>query len=98
MKPDGYRSHRAFSVSWSYAMDYQTVLEAVRALPNEDRVRLLNEIHDEMDAEDRDFFLTDEQSAEIQRRIAAYDADPSIGIPWEEVEARLDKQLEELGE
>jgi putative addiction module component (TIGR02574 family) len=79
-------------------MEFQAVLDAVRSLPVDDQVRLVDQIHEELEALANDLNMTPEQIKEIERRIAAYDADPSIGIPWEEVEAHIDKQLEELGE
>ena len=33
--------------------------------------------------------LTDEQTAELDRRIAKYEQDPSAVIPWEQVKADL---------
>jgi len=33
--------------------------------------------------------LTDAQKAELDRRLAEHDRDPSRGIPWEEVQRRL---------
>jgi putative addiction module component (TIGR02574 family) len=33
--------------------------------------------------------LTDDQKQELDRRIAALDANPDSGRPWEEVEARI---------
>jgi len=33
--------------------------------------------------------LTDAQKAELDRRMAEHDRDPSRGIPWEEVQRRL---------
>lgn len=36
--------------------------------------------------------LTDEQRAELDRRIAKYEQNPSDVIPWEEVRARLLKK------
>ncbi len=79
-------------------MEFQAVLDAVRALPVDDQVRLVDQIQDDLQALARDLKMTPDQIREIERRIAAYDADPSIGIPWEVVEADVDKQLEELGE
>jgi putative addiction module component (TIGR02574 family) len=35
------------------------------------------------------FVLTDEQKAELDRRIAEHERDPSSAIPWEVVRARL---------
>ena len=35
------------------------------------------------------FVLTDEQKAELDRRIAEHEADPDSAIPWEQVRQRL---------
>lgn len=35
------------------------------------------------------FVLTDEQKAELDRRVAEHEADPDSAIPWEEVEREL---------
>ena len=79
-------------------MEFQAVLDAVRALPVGDQVRLVDQIHDELEELADELRITPEQIKEIDRRLAAYDADPSIGIPWEEFEAHIEKKLEELGE
>jgi putative addiction module component (TIGR02574 family) len=39
--------------------------------------------------EDEAFALTPEQKAEIDRRIAEHERDPSSAVPWEEVRDRL---------
>lgn len=36
--------------------------------------------------------LTDAQRAELDRRMALYEANPSIAIPWEQVRAALFKK------
>ncbi len=38
---------------------------------------------------ERHVTLTAEQEAEIQRRLARFDADPTIAEPWEDVRAEL---------
>ena len=35
------------------------------------------------------FVLSDEQKAELDRRIAEHEADPDSAIPWEQVEREL---------
>jgi putative addiction module component (TIGR02574 family) len=35
------------------------------------------------------FVLTDEQKAELDRRLAEHEADPDSAVPWEEVEREL---------
>ena len=37
-----------------------------------------------------EFVLTDEQKAELDRRIAEHERDPSSAIPWEVVRARCE--------
>ena len=37
--------------------------------------------------------LTPEQSAELDRRLAEFGEDPHDGIPWEQVEADLNKRF-----
>ncbi len=79
-------------------MGFQAVLELVRALPAEEQLRLVDLIEDELLPETDVPDLTPEQIKEIKRRVAEHEANPSIGIPWEEFEAHTDKHLEELGE
>ena len=79
-------------------MEFQNVLEAVRALPVDDQVRLVDQIHDDLQELTASSQLSPEQTQEIERRIKAYEANPSIAIPWDDVDAGIDKQLEELGE
>ena len=79
-------------------MDFQAVLEAVRALPIDDRARLVDLIQEEMETQDVDSELTPEQMQELDRRIADHKAHPERAIPWEEFEARINKHIEELSE
>jgi putative addiction module component (TIGR02574 family) len=52
-----------------------------------DRLRLMGETGDDIDPEDVP--VTDAQWAEIERRMAEYEADPTLGVPWEVVRERL---------
>jgi putative addiction module component (TIGR02574 family) len=79
-------------------MEFQTILDAVRSLAAEDRVRLVHVIQNELQAEGIDPDLTPAGVQEVKRRLAAFDADPSVGVPSEDVEARMHKHLKELGE
>jgi putative addiction module component (TIGR02574 family) len=79
-------------------MEFQAVLDAVRAWPVDDQVRLVDLIQDELETHTDHLVLTDAQTKEIERRIAAYDADSTIGILWEQFEVHMDKQLNELGD
>ncbi len=37
--------------------------------------------------------LTEAQKQELDRRLAAYDADPTLGSPWDDVKARIRDRL-----
>jgi putative addiction module component (TIGR02574 family) len=55
-------------------------------LSPDDRLALAQELWASVEAESG---LTAAQKADLDRRIAAYEADPTAGSSWEEVEARL---------
>lgn len=57
-----------------------------------ERILLVEELWDSIAAEAEVAELTQAQKAELDRRLAAYEADPDAGSPWEEVKARLQSQ------
>ncbi|HEV2948660.1 MAG TPA: addiction module protein [Gemmataceae bacterium] len=75
-------------------MDLTTTLAAVRALDIDDRIRLVEEIWDEIAADHARFELTDSQKRELDNRLRDDDANPTDGVPWEVVrsEARARSQ------
>jgi putative addiction module component (TIGR02574 family) len=54
----------------------------------EDRLRLIEEIWDRLSASDQQP-IPESHREELDRRLAAADADPSAARPWQEVLARL---------
>ena len=54
----------------------------------EDRLRLIGELWDSLERADQ-AELSDADREELDRRIAAADADPNGGLPWDKVRARL---------
>jgi putative addiction module component (TIGR02574 family) len=58
-------------------------------LPPEERLKLAYDLLESVPEADDDFELTDEQKAEIERRMAEHERDPSSAIPLEEFMARL---------
>lgn len=66
-------------------MEFQAVLDAVRAWPVDDQVKLVDRIQDELLSQDDDSELPPELMQELDRRIAEVEANPSDGIPWEQV-------------
>ena len=51
------------------------------------RLRLISEIWDSLSSEDTP--IPESHREELDRRLAAADANPGAGRPWEEVRARL---------
>jgi putative addiction module component (TIGR02574 family) len=69
-------------------MDLRTVLTEVDSWPVEDRIRLVQEVWDRIADQGHEPKLSDEFKAELDRRLAAHQANPEAAIPWEEVEAK----------
>ena len=61
----------------------------IRSLPIPERVHLVEQIWDSIVEDEKAFELTDAQKAELERRIAAHEASPNRGKPWEDVKKRL---------
>jgi putative addiction module component (TIGR02574 family) len=57
-------------------------------MSREDRLRLLGEIWDTLTPVTQ-AAIPDAHREELDRRLAAADADPAAGLPWEEVRNRL---------
>ena len=54
-----------------------------------ERVLLVEEIWDSIADVEEELPLTEAQRQDLQRRVAAYEANPKAGSTWEEVKARL---------
>lgn len=59
----------------------------VRALSAEERLSLIEQIWDSLEADDVP--LTEAQRAELDRRVEQMESDPVRGIPWEDVLDRI---------
>ena len=71
--------------------------EEAKKLSIAERINLVEEIWDSI-AEEANVSpdvlpLSDEQKAELDRRIAELDADPSVGVPIDEVIERVEAKL-----
>jgi putative addiction module component (TIGR02574 family) len=66
-----------------------------RSLSVAERLQLVGDIWDSIaeEANAAVLPLTDEQKTELDRRLAEYDADPSIGVPMDEVLDRIRAKL-----
>jgi putative addiction module component (TIGR02574 family) len=70
-------------------MDYQSVLNEVETWPIEQRIRLVQDVWDQLADQDLEPELTEELKAELDRRIEEMDRNPDAGIPWEAAKARV---------
>jgi putative addiction module component (TIGR02574 family) len=73
-------------------MDLRAVLTQVESWSVEDRLRLMDRIWDGLLNQGYEPGLTEEQRAEIDRRLAEDDAAPGDVVSWEEVEAEALKR------
>jgi putative addiction module component (TIGR02574 family) len=74
-------------------MDYVTALSAIRSWNVEDRIRLVEEIKDEILADAEHSDLTPAQLQELKRRLDDDDANPDDVIPWEVIKAEAQLRL-----
>jgi len=70
-------------------VDVITVLREVETWSLEDQVQLAQQLWDRLEGQGYDPELTEDQKAELDHRLAAYEANPQSGSSWEEVKARL---------
>jgi putative addiction module component (TIGR02574 family) len=72
----------------SAKMNKAALLNELMQLSVEDRLDLVQDLWDSIPAE-KFPPLSEEQMAELDRRLAEHERDPSRASPWEEVRARL---------
>ena len=70
-------------------MSQSSLPPEIRQLPIIERVQLVEQIWDSIADDEKDFQLTDAQKLELDRRLAAQQANPNLGSPWSEVKRRL---------
>jgi len=61
------------------------------ALPVPERLRLVEAIWDSIAEVPEQLELSPAQAQELDRRLAAFEKDPTQGSPWQEVRARLER-------
>ena len=64
-------------------------ISEVIKLPVQDRIRIVEAIWDSVAEYPEQVALMPWQTEELDRRFAAYQANPSEGIPWEEVKSHI---------
>jgi putative addiction module component (TIGR02574 family) len=70
-------------------MDIAATLDQITALSIDDRINLVQAIWDSIAAEQAYPDLTQEQQQELDRRITAYETNPTQVMTWEEVKASI---------
>jgi putative addiction module component (TIGR02574 family) len=70
-------------------MTQSSLPSEIRSLPIPDRLHVVEQIWKSIVEDERSFELTNAQKAELDRRLAAHEASPNRGKPWEEVKKRL---------
>jgi putative addiction module component (TIGR02574 family) len=70
-------------------MDALTTLDALSGWPVQDRLELVYRLWDQILDEGWQPRPGEELKAELRRRIAAYEVDPTRGLTWEQVEAHI---------
>jgi putative addiction module component (TIGR02574 family) len=74
-------------------MNAAEILEAAKTLPQAERIKLAQDFWEIIVEDGYDPELTSEQAAELDRRLAEFEKNPREGIPWEQVEANLNKRF-----
>ena len=69
-----------------------TQLSEILQLSVAERIQLVEDIWDSIATVPDAVSLTEEQQAELERRLKAYQADPSEGISWNDLKIKLRKQ------
>ena len=72
------------------AMKHISVADVI-ALPVAERLRLVEVIWDSIAEVPEQLELSPAQAQELDRRLAAFEKDPTQGSPWQEVRARLER-------
>ena len=69
-----------------------TQLSEILQLSVAERIQLVEDIWDSIAVVPDSVLLTDEQEAELERRLEAYKANPNEGISWNDLKTKLQKQ------
>lgn len=64
-------------------------LTPVLELPVQERIRIVEAIWDSVASQASQVELEPWQAAELDRRVAEFEANPEEGVPWDEVKRRV---------
>ena len=66
--------------------------EQIRALTAADRIELIERLWESFVEAPETLPVTEEQRAELRRRLAEHERDPGAAKPWSEVRAELERE------
>ena len=75
------------------AIDVNHTINELKALPLQDRLKVVEAVWDSIDEDSSEVPLTSEQRAELDRRMAAHEANPDSALTWDQVLERLRGKL-----
>jgi putative addiction module component (TIGR02574 family) len=75
-------------------MTREAILPSILALTPEERLSLIDDIWSSLPVEAKDWPLSDEQRAELDRRLEDASRNSGLGKSWEEVEAAVRARLD----
>ena len=70
-----------------------TGIDQLRELPVSERIQLVEDLWDTIALDSESIRLTEAQTAELNRRLDRFDEDPSEGIEWSTLKARISNSL-----
>ena len=73
-------------------MDISATLQEIQSWPLEDRIELVQRAWDSIEESDWTPELTDDQKAELDRRVEAFKANPNEAITWESIVAHVRRE------
>lgn len=68
-------------------------IDQLRALPLEKRLEIIEALSESVEGEAGPFPISDEFADELDRRFQEHVDDPGSSIPWEQVGAKIRRQL-----
>lgn len=74
-------------------MNIAATIAGIKSLSVDERLEIIDAIWESIAAEPESLELTEAQAAELDRRMAIYQADPTRVVSWDELEARIQKRL-----
>jgi putative addiction module component (TIGR02574 family) len=87
------RSRYVLNMVATKEMESNEMNPTLRGLPIEQRIRLVEDLWDSIAADQGALLLTDEQRAELDRRLGAYEADGNPGRPANEAISDIRRSL-----